>query len=834
LHQHAARLVLSALLPELGVDIKGRMRSYSELLDCSEYAARPTEFHDLMRILDTELRLVTPTDPEGTEYADPSSKRTKPGEKYYQLTHDDLVPSLRQWLTRKQRETMRGRAEMRLAERAELWNSRRDKRSLPSGWEWQDILIFTRKRDWTPSQRRMMRAATRHYTIRVAVGIAMLIAVAVGILQQRSQLADSQRTAIADGLISKLLVADIAQVPEIIKGLGDYRDRTDPELTRIARDPARSPKERLRASLALLPVDRSQVDYLAGRLLEAEPAESLVIRDQLEPRHDVLVDRLWKVAEDAGAAAGQRLRAACALAAFDPNNTRWQAISNHLAGVLVAENPLLLKAWTDALQPAHKVLLEPLRDIFRDPSRVNTERFMATSILADYAALDPAFLVELVKEAEPWQYDELFENFASNPSLREQAVAQMTAELARTLPADATDADKETLAQRQSNAAVTLFRLGQTEALWPLVRLSPDPRLRSNLINGLSSMGADAKLLADGLGSQPDISVRRALLLCLEEYDEKKLPPGLRERLLPNLLGQYQNDPDAGIHAAVELLLRKWGQSETIQTINRGLERKGAESDHGWYVNGQGHTMVVIDATHLTARVPDVPHLDRKFAMANKEVTVEQFGRFRANHYFFPSKSREPELPANVILWYEAAAYCRWLSEQERIPESQMCYPPIEEIKAGMKPIPDYLKRTGYRLPTYAEWRFASSAGAVTKRYYGNSDRLLAKYAWYLANSHLRPWPVGRLKPNDFGLFDIFGNELEWCQESQDHIELTKQGEDTVDETPVTNDRYRAVTGGGYGKEPHEVQSLRRETAYPMVEYNSIGFRVARSCAPAD
>ena len=65
LHQKAARAVLKALLPEPGADLKGHMRSHQELLDAAGYAGRPQEFADLLHILDTELRLVTPTDPEG-------------------------------------------------------------------------------------------------------------------------------------------------------------------------------------------------------------------------------------------------------------------------------------------------------------------------------------------------------------------------------------------------------------------------------------------------------------------------------------------------------------------------------------------------------------------------------------------------------------------------------------------------------------------------------------------------------------------------------------------------------------------------------------------------
>jgi hypothetical protein len=54
-------------LPESGTDIKGSMRSYAELLEASGYGDRPKDFDDLIRILDNEIRLITPTDPEGKE-----------------------------------------------------------------------------------------------------------------------------------------------------------------------------------------------------------------------------------------------------------------------------------------------------------------------------------------------------------------------------------------------------------------------------------------------------------------------------------------------------------------------------------------------------------------------------------------------------------------------------------------------------------------------------------------------------------------------------------------------------------------------------------------------
>jgi hypothetical protein len=69
LRQKAARAVLRALLPEQGTEIRGHIRSERELAEVSGYSRRPQEFAGLLRILDNELRLVTPTDPEGGESA---------------------------------------------------------------------------------------------------------------------------------------------------------------------------------------------------------------------------------------------------------------------------------------------------------------------------------------------------------------------------------------------------------------------------------------------------------------------------------------------------------------------------------------------------------------------------------------------------------------------------------------------------------------------------------------------------------------------------------------------------------------------------------------------
>ena len=177
--------------------------------------------------------------------------------------------------------------------------------------------------------------------------------------------------------------------------------------------------------------------------------------------------------------------------------------------------------------------------------------------------------------------------------------------------------------------------------------------------------------------------------------------------------------------------------------------------------------------------------IPRRFAIAAKEVTVEQFQRFERTNTAVriapelrePVQSR-PGRTDDRFTWYTAADYCNWLSEQEGLPKDQWCYLPNEAgaYAEGMSIPADVLERTGYRLPTEAEWEYACRAGAVTSRYYGHSIDLLDAYAWYQANSKEHAWSCGSLLPNDLGLFDMLGNVFEWCQDSMNASRPAKKG----------------------------------------------------------
>lgn len=134
LPQKAARALLTCLWPAPGSKIRGSMRSREELLSASGYQHRERDFDELVQVLDQQ-RLIMPVDPESGRSLDEASATVSGRDSdqiYYQLTHDYLVPLLREWLNRKRRETRAGRAQLLLEERAGEWAHSRRSRTLPT------------------------------------------------------------------------------------------------------------------------------------------------------------------------------------------------------------------------------------------------------------------------------------------------------------------------------------------------------------------------------------------------------------------------------------------------------------------------------------------------------------------------------------------------------------------------------------------------------------------------------------------------------------------------------------------------------------------------------
>ena len=445
------------------------------------------------------------------------------------------------------------------------------------------------------------------------------------------------------------------------------------------------------------------------------------------------------------------------------------------------------------------------------------------------------------------------------------------------------DPSFDALAKRQANAAAVLLTLGESESVWPLLRFPADgdPSARSYLVERLAGIGADPLALIRRFRDEPEVSGKRALLIALGEFPVSAGWAGEREGLAKELVTLYRDHPDPGLHGAIDWLLhQRWGKPAELAGIDAELRlvsrgRVAARAvvggvpvpgfggvmgvacgpllpapvvghDRDWYVNGEGQTYAVVRGpVEFTlgspgtepGRIPvnEPAHrkrIGRSFAIATKEVTVEQFLRFKPRHFWVVQFSPDRDSPAVGMTWYEAAEYCNWLSEREGIPREQWCYEPNEKglYAEGMQIKTDHLKLGGYRLPTEAEWEYACRSGSVVSRYFGRSEELLPRYGWYQKNGEDRAWPVGRLRPNELGLFDMLGNALEWVGDPA-QLYVTGQRNDIENKSLLLiNERVsRLLRGGSFNLTPVDLRCANRLDNRPSIVNNTSGFRPVRT-----
>jgi formylglycine-generating enzyme required for sulfatase activity len=124
-------------------------------------------------------------------------------------------------------------------------------------------------------------------------------------------------------------------------------------------------------------------------------------------------------------------------------------------------------------------------------------------------------------------------------------------------------------------------------------------------------------------------------------------------------------------------------------------------------------------------------------------------------------------------------------------------------------------------------------AGTTTARHYGFAEELLKEYAWFgrdTAEEGMRPG--GLLKPNDLGLFDVYGNVAEWCLDVPAPYRWGRQGEPVEDRelaAGVWAQPLRALRGGALPYPTNTVRSAARNANRPDNPLSTAGLRVART-----
>lgn len=187
--------------------------------------------------------------------------------------------------------------------------------------------------------------------------------------------------------------------------------------------------------------------------------------------------------------------------------------------------------------------------------------------------------------------------------------------------------------------------------------------------------------------------------------------------------------------------------------------------------------------------------ITKPFYLGATEVTQAQYQAAMGTN---PSEfTGDPNRPVEKVSWDEAVAFCKRLSEKEKVT---------------------------YRLPTEAEWEYACRAGSESKYCFGDNEGQLGDYAWYDSNSGKRTQPVGQKKANAWGLFDMHGNVYEWCADRYGSYASSA----ATDPTGAASGSYRVYRGGGWSNSAGYLRSADRFWDTPSRRSSDLGFRVAR------
>lgn len=203
------------------------------------------------------------------------------------------------------------------------------------------------------------------------------------------------------------------------------------------------------------------------------------------------------------------------------------------------------------------------------------------------------------------------------------------------------------------------------------------------------------------------------------------------------------------------------------------------------------------------------------YSIGKYEVTVGQYKKFcKETGYKFPGKPKKTwydehdmirdwawrdNNPIVNVTWYDAIAYCEWLS-----------------------------KETGenYTLPTEAQWEFAAKGGNLSKGYKFSGSNSINSVAWYDETTYERGTkPVGQKTPNELGIYDMSGNAFEWCLD----IYGKYSGKSSKNPQGAKKGQYKTIRGGGWYYVEEFCKVTQRDSPKPNLAKFNYGFRVVKN-----
>ncbi|MCA9051108.1 MAG: SUMF1/EgtB/PvdO family nonheme iron enzyme, partial [Planctomycetaceae bacterium] len=509
------------------------------------------------------------------------------------------------------------------------------------------------------------------------------------------------------------------------------------------------------------------------------------------------------------------------LARADPTSDRLAAVSARIVDALLTSDPLYVNAWVDRLFDIRAALHDTLVQAASNVDSPMHRRLMAIGVIAHFSRTDPAFpemkrLPELILSAD----DEASVALSDLLLRRRDDILPLLLPEATVALSDHPLLDDHGVVLRKTAAVLAVRQLGESEPFWENLNDARDPRVRTELINRADRWEMSEAEWIAALRNRPP-HIRQAVLLGLASQ-RTALANGEQQRLSEIVTELYRTDPDAGVHSAAELTLRRQLGDHELRELQNGLSGRQVGN---WQILSNGLCMVSVSrpgrimlgsalpTSELGLRSgPRSVTIDYSFEISTTEVTVRQFRQFDETTPYSEDVTSSPECPMSRLSLYDAMKFCRWLSEQQPWFDAQnCCYPEIDRIGEGMSLSTEDLQRPGFRVPTIDEWEYSARAGSITDRYFGNSEDHLSLYSWWVSSSDETLWPVAQKRPNGLGLFDIHGNVREWVHDRNSPIRSLRQ--------PIMGGDYRT------SQRFHASSVLATTQAGFQVSVN--GFRIA-------
>ncbi|WP_259462606.1 SUMF1/EgtB/PvdO family nonheme iron enzyme [Mesotoga sp. BH458_6_3_2_1] len=305
-----------------------------------------------------------------------------------------------------------------------------------------------------------------------------------------------------------------------------------------------------------------------------------------------------------------------------------------------------------------------------------------------------------------------------------------------------------------------------------------------------------------------------------EEKKEDVVYPEKEQEEQPQIIQEDENTSEQNLESSSQ-------EQPSDVSLSPSLSSPISRTTEGMVLVEKGSFMMGDEVEDLEIHCKPIHEviLTNSFLIGRFQVTFEEYDLFCDETRRTRPKDEgwgRVQRPAINVSWWDAIAYCNWLSEEEGFAKAYDSKGNLLDKNGDITTVPSRVE--GYRLPTEAEWEYTARGGSKSKGYkYAGSDNV-NDVAWYDSNSEGKTQEVGKKEPNELGIYDMSGNVWEWC------TDWFGKYPDTSQTNPYSNDGLvRAIRGGSWYNGKTILRVALRKSSDINSLYTYLGFRICRT-----